>query len=96
MLNNSGTLNNTTNSGTFYLTRGTTGSIVNLASGSIRATFGTMGDVNNYGSMTLSAAETLNVINQQDATFSNLSGTINGSFENSGTAKLSATAVQGG
>ncbi|MCH4026006.1 MAG: autotransporter domain-containing protein [Acetobacter fabarum] len=96
MLNNSGTLNNTTNSGTFYLTRGTTGSIVNLASGSIRATFGTMGDVNNYGSMTLSAAETLNIINQQDATFSNLSGTINGSFENSGTAKLSATAIQGG
>ena len=95
-INNSGTINDLKNNGTFFLTRGKTGAVVNFSSGVFRATFGTTGDITNYGTSALSGVSTLNVTNAQNANFTNLSGSINGNFDNSGTAKLSGTSIKDG
>ncbi|MFT8418649.1 MAG: autotransporter domain-containing protein [Acetobacter sp.] len=57
---------------------------------------GSIGDLTNYGSITLTGSSTLNVTNEQNATLKSLSSSINGSFDNSGTAQLSATSVVDG
>ncbi|NHO57223.1 autotransporter domain-containing protein [Acetobacter lambici] len=46
--------------------------------------------------MTLAGTSTLNVTNQQGGTFSSLSGSIAGDFDNSGTAKISSSPISDG
>ncbi|WP_338332323.1 autotransporter domain-containing protein [Acetobacter sp. LMG 32666] len=96
LVNNSGTISSLTNSGSVYITKGSTGAIINLASGNIRSTFGSTGDITNSGSITLAGTSTLNITNQQGGTLSSLSGSIAGDFDNSGTAKISSSPILGG